>query len=268
MHSPWQVSLIIAAFATFIHCEDSAGELVDAESSTITSEAIPDEKLQQLFEMMDTNDDGKASMPEIMAFGHEARKFRAVKDATAMLKDYDADQDGKLQLEELLGSEDEYREEVEAQEKADEESVHRRDMEVSWFKASDRNKDGSLDADEIPSLLYSALHDDVLTLTTEVMLKSQDADGNGEVSQQEFGGDVVSDDDFASLDSDGSGGLNLAELKNWESSNHQTEKDMKFLLSKGDLDHDGHLSFDELKAAEHDLEAHHHLLEWAQHYEL
>merc|ERR1712048_10278 len=104
---------------------------------------------------------------------------------------------------------------------------------------------------------YPETKDAVLDITSRATLKQKDTDGDGQLTSKEFwegdaldGEDIpISDEeeaDFRKLDIDGSGKLNLAELKAWESGLFHTEEAMKKLIEIADKDSDNHVTADEL----------------------
>jgi len=142
------------------------------------------------------------------------------------------------------------------------------------FNAADRNKDGSLDANEMPVMMNPELHDDVLTLVAEHEFKIKDTDKDGVLSKKEFfATDDESEEDgdkvieFDQLDKDKSGTINFTEFKHHHSGEHHTELALQKILELADKDKDGHVTFDEFTGAPemHDDEAvTSHLMEWAE----
>merc|ERR1711957_803941 len=134
------------------------------------------------------------------------------------------------------------------------------ELETAKFRAADQDGNSLLDLEELPSLFYPETHDGVLTMTAEATLKSKDTDGDGQLTPKEFWeGDAVDGEDlaisdeeqadFAKLDVDNSGQLNLQELKAWESGGFHTEEAMKKLFELTDKDNDMMISAEELDTA-------------------
>jgi len=191
----------------------------------------------------------------------------------------DEDKDGRLSLEEFIKDMQQWGEET-AEDKA--EADKRRELETSKFHVADNNKDGMLQPDDLPALFYPETHDGVLTLTAEATMRAKDKDGNGELTPKEFwDGDAIDGEDlaisdeekadFAKLDIDSSGTINLEELKAWESGAFHTEEAMKKMFELADKDHDMMATAGELEEARELIagtDAQYHFMEWAEHIEL
>merc|ERR1719189_1193572 len=114
------------------------------------------------------------------------------------------------------------------------------------------------------------------------MMQSKDTNGDGKLTQKEFWeiteaeGDEaeISEEenaDFSRLDLDHDGALNMEELKAWESGRFHVEEAMKKMFEISDANADMHLAADELIAASEQLgasDAQYLLDEWAVHHEL
>merc|ERR1711924_362152 len=179
-------------------------------------------------------------------------------------------------LAELMKDMEQYEEEKE--DKA--EAAKQKELVTAKFHAADGNKDGFLDSEELPALFYPETHEAILEMTAAADLKPMDTNSDGQLTPKEFfqvvdGEDsTISDEeqaDFARLDVDGSGTLNVQELKAWESGRFQTDKAMEKLFEVADQDKDGHITADEIDTARELIagsEAHDHLMEWHEHAEL
>merc|ERR1740121_1764335 len=109
-----------------------------------------------------------------------------------------------------------------------EEIAARKAQETEKFKVADRNEDGKLDVSEVPSLFYPETDEGVLAITTRTTMNQKDLDKDGKLSIKEFWEgssvpgeelDITEDErkDFAILDMDHDGLLDLSELRHWES---------------------------------------------------
>merc|ERR1712187_34317 len=206
-----------------------------------------------------------------MTYASHARQKLAAKDLDTIFASIDTDKDGKISLEERLkdltgSSEDE-----------DEEVKKLGDVEKIRFKTADLDGDGFLNTEEASRLFNP--DNNVLGLMAEASFKEWDADGNGEVSMEEFWSGVHVDleheaseeekAEFKRLDADQNGVLNLAEVSNWESGIFHTEEAMKQMFALVDADKDNYVTADELSKAREQLAsaqspAHFHLTEWAE----
>lgn len=255
--------------------DDDAADEQDIQEDTLSAET-----LHKLHEKFDQNGDGKVSLAEIQAFAAKIAKSIASKDVSAILDEIDTSKDGMLSLEEHMndlhnqadGSDDEELKELE----------DRKRFEAEKFKVADLNGDGLLDAAELPALFYPETHEAVMDLTVSETMRRKDTDKNGKLSPVEFweadeaeGQDAaLSDeeqDDFAKLDLDKDGALDVNELKAWESGRFHTDEAMKKLIELADKDDDMHLSAEELGQAAEAIsasDAQYHLIEWAEHSDL
>mmetsp|Transcript_466 Transcript_466/g.922 ORF Transcript_466/g.922 Transcript_466/m.922 type:complete len:275 (+) Transcript_466:73-897(+) len=251
----------------------------DVDDPDIEEETLTVEQLHALHKMFDLDGDGRVSLKEVMQFSHGVNKAIASRDIGAILEEIDTSKDGRLTLEEHLtdihnqadGGDEEEMKELEVRKK----------VEAAKFKAADVNGDGVLDSEELPALFYPELHDGVLDVTVKETMRQKDRDGDGKLMAKEFweADDEVDDgeltpeekDDFAKLDHDHDGFLNLAELRAWESGRFHTEEAMRKMIELADKDSDMHITASELAAAREELsisEAQYHLIEWAEHHEL
>lgn len=255
----------------------------DDDDADIEEELLTVEQLRGLHTHFDENKDGKVSFQEIIHYSKKIAKAIAFKDMPTILEELDSSKDGKLSLQEHL--EDIQTNQVMAvgnKDEADKEMERHKTLESKKFAAADSNGDQALDATELSALLYPETHESVLALVAEETLRFKDTDGDGKLSVQEFWEAVDSDgdggelsdeekEDFAKLDANGDGFLNLDELRVWESGVFHTESAMKSLFEIADKDSDMHVTADELVSARERIgagEAQYHLMEWAEHHEL
>jgi len=273
-----RIALVFGALALVAHCQEGDAETDDSDEG-IEQDALTSEQIRAMHSKIDGDKNGKVSLAEILSYSAHMRKIIAKKDIHTVIDEMDADKDGKLSLPELLKDMEQWGEEGE-EDKA--QAAKRKDLETAKFKAADSDNSGLLDGDELPALFYPETHDGVLTMTAASTLKSKDTDGNGELTPKEFWeGDAVDGEDlaiseeeqadFTKLDVDGSGQLNLQELKAWESGGFHTEEAMKKLFELADQDSDMMVTADELDTARQLIagsDAQYHLMEWAEHAEL
>jgi len=279
MAAHWKALLLLGLAATVARAgEDGDGE-DPADGDDYEQDALSPEQIKGIHGKVDQNGDGKVSMHEIMFFADEMRKLIASKDISTVMEEMDANKDGRLSLEELLKDMDQWGDGDEEDKK---EAADKKKIEAEKFKIVDADQDGMLDLKELPALFYPETHDGVLEVTAQAALKQKDTDGDGELTPKEFWeGDAADDEDmsisedetadFGKLDLDGSGKLNLEELKAWESGRFHTEEAMKRLFEIVDKDHDMHLSESEMVETRELIagsDAQYHLMEWVEHHEL
>jgi len=252
------------------------------------------EQLRGLHSKMDLNGDSKVSLAEIIEFSKKVSKEIHGKHSGEILEDLDKSKDGKLSLQELL--DDMKSNDMVGTAIREVDEAERVRIETAKFQAADANGDGHLDTSELISMFVPETHDGVMDLAAAETLREKDLNGDGKLGPVEFwrdigrGKDAVVDDqdvsltedekrDFAKLDSDGDGKLDLEELKKWESGLYQMEAATMALFEIADNDGDDHISADELasarealagkeSASESWLPISHHLAEWAEHHEL
>lgn len=269
--------LVLGALAALVWCEDEDG--FDESDDGIEQDALTAEQMRMMHGKFDVDKSGKVSLHEILQYASNMRLEIARKDIHTILDEMDTSRDQKLSLEELL-------KDLDAQaEGADEEEmknmVRKKELETAKFKLSDKDGDGLLDAEELPALFYPETNEAVLELTTEASLRQKDTNGDGKLTPKEFweGDDAEEEaglsneeqEDFAKLDQNNDGTLDLKELTAWESGHFHTQEALKKMLEVADADGDMHITADELDAAREQIagsDAQYHLLEWAEHNDL
>jgi len=271
--------MFFAIVAIVANSQEEADAEPEEGDDGIEQDALTSEQIRSMHAKIDADKDGKISMAEVVDFSHMMRRVIAKKDIHTVIDEMDSDKDGKLSLPELLKDMEQWGEEGE-EDKA--QAAKRKELETAKFHAADQDKNGLLDSEELPALFYPETHDGVLEMTAAATLKAKDLDGNGELTPKEFWeGDAVDGEDlaiseeeqadFAKLDLDNSGTLNLQELKAWESGGFHTEEAMKKLFELADQDSDMMVTADELDNARELIagsDAQYHLMEWAEHAEL
>jgi len=254
--------------------------VADKVGQDLEEETLTREQLRALHGHFDANTDGKVSLQEVLEFSQRVGLKIAQKDVTALLEEIDTSKDGKLHLDEHLAD---IRKQAEGGDPEEEkELANRLKTEEMKFKAADTNGDGLLDGEEVSSLFYPEVHDGVLGIVVAETMRSKDTNGDGKLTQKEFWeiteaeGDEaeISEEehaDFSRLDLNHDGALNMEELKAWESGRFHVEEAMKKMFEISDANADMHLAADELVAASEQLgtsDAQYHLIEWAEHHEL
>lgn len=272
--------MFLSMFVAMFSVQVQIGKANEFDDPDIDQETFTEEQLQQLHTKFDMDNNGKASFSELMLHAEQAAKRIAAIDIAVMLQEIDKSQDGLVSLEEHLtdivnqadgGDDEEIRELAE-----------RKILEEAKFHASDVNHDGVLDRFELPALFYPEIHDPVLQITVRQSLKQKDTNSDGKLSPHEFWeadpadadeGELSEEEfeDFATLDTDHDGHIDVNELKHWESGSFHTGEAMKRLFEIADKDNDMFLTASELSAAREAIavsDAQYHFMEWVEHYEL
>jgi len=234
-------------------------------------QALTVEQMLAVHSELDANGDGRASMAEALDHAQKMRLMHARMEIHKMLEKVDTDFDRKISLEELLKD-------------PDMQSEGREEDAEKIFKLADNNGDGKLDADELPSIIHPETNQAVLELMAKVNLNAKDQNKDGLLTAKEFFLDWDSlvgeefntisgeqDADFAKLDKDLDGKLDVKELMAWESGRFRTEEAFSHLFEHADKDSDMHVTADELVNSREKIagsDAHYHLTEYAQHNEL
>jgi len=291
------------------HLGDDNGETKEEEEveEAETKIALPAEAEQMtgLFEKIDTDKDGKMSMPEIIAFWKITRKGMLHQSNAQDMELMDTNKDKKVSLEEFIKKEES--EFLDVEQGADDARKKSFDeLQGAKFKTADKNADGFLDEHELPDAVYGETHDEIVRIMAAHDLKMKDKDGDGKLDAKEFNelgedpkeGDEIkategaeagkveakdakvaeeeaesekeTAEEFKQQDTDGDGKLNLEELVHWESGVFHITLDMKKLFEVADQDKDSHITLKELTDNLHELDgsaANDHLNEWAEHHD-
>jgi len=211
--------------------------------------------------MIDSNQDGKIGMVEIMDFwgaiSSNAVRKRIV--ARYHIHDWDSDKDGKISVSEL----------VEDKSKPPLSELKAR------FKLADVSKDGKLNEYELRSFLYPATSDKMVVSLVGLLVKSKDTDSDGMLSLHEFlgwnGGDAEGQAAFKNLDRDGDKKLSAEELKTLESGEYHAQDTMHEMIVMADKNDDGHVTVPELDAVREEFSrtrAAYNLMNWAEELQL
>eukprot|EP00746_Dinoflagellata_sp_MGD_P142708 gnl/MRDRNA2_/MRDRNA2_75643_c0_seq1.p1 gnl/MRDRNA2_/MRDRNA2_75643_c0~~gnl/MRDRNA2_/MRDRNA2_75643_c0_seq1.p1 ORF type:complete len:311 (-),score=89.13 gnl/MRDRNA2_/MRDRNA2_75643_c0_seq1:63-995(-) len=236
------------------------------------------EQLQQLHNSLDLNKDGKMTLNEMVEFARQKHFNTTQRDAAQILEVIDSDSDGKLSLPELLSG---LHPNSDPDEDIDD-SFHdgptfhneteyqdRIDMETKKFRAADKDNDGLLDIQEVPAVFFPEMSAGTLELEVRDQMLKSDQDGDGLISMKEFeeyrGVSMDHQNDFEKLDGNKDGQLDLEELKNWSNGTYSWQKMFASLFSTADKDNDGHITMDELTAGAQmgDLKTRFQLKKWA-----
>jgi len=261
--------------------EGSLKELTDEEQENIVSTVhhMSPAQLVAMHKKMDLNEDGNVSKAEMDNYAHGMRRKIANSHLDKVMKAHDTDGNGKIDLNEFIGELHKF---AAGEEREGDEEVKQKNIE--HFKEIDLNHDGQLDADELPLRFHHHTNDLVEERLATISLKQKDVNGDGVLSPEEFWSHMYGSDgargsisfeqteEFAQLDKDGSGTLNLEEVKAFESGKHHTDLAMVELFEAVDQDHDSLLSAYELLQAQElisgNQQAHTHVVNWHVHREL
>jgi len=219
---------LVATLCIFLLLGTTRGQRDDED---IEEEMLTDEQLRALHQKFDQDGNGKVSLAEIMAFASEMGRSIAARDISAILEEIDLDKDGKLSLEEHLTDIENQAEGGDEEEK--QEMRNRKRIEEDKFMAADVNQDKVLDVDEVASLFYPETHEGVLAVTVAETMRQKDRNQDGKLSPREFwevegtGEDAELTEeekqDFAKLDLNGDGVIDMSELRLWESGKSSVE---------------------------------------------
>jgi Ca2+-binding EF-hand superfamily protein len=219
----------------------------------------------------DANNDGKISISEVLTFAEQMQHGIAKKAMDEVLQALDTDENGKLSLSEFRSSN-------EHPTATSPEHNYDQDLEVATFNAADTDGDGELNLGEMPGFFYPETNEAVLDVIVKEVLR-KDANGDGVLSASEFWQreekelSASNKKDFAQFDSDHSGGLSTAEIREWESGRFHMRESMQDLFDIADKDGDKHVTADELHAAQagghlEDSDADYHMKTWVEHFDL
>jgi Ca2+-binding EF-hand superfamily protein len=263
-------------------------EVSDEDLKSVWEEnPLTSEQIIQLHKKMDSNGDGKVSAEELDVFTKSTRTAILKKETEVVFEQTDENKDGKISLEELLeanfGSIPDDEPQIEEEKEHIENQKKGREEETEKFKLADVNKDNFLDKDELTTVFYPEIDHKMLEYTAALGLKAKDKDGDGLLTPEEFWGDAdpvdpdsadqenydTNKEDFAKLDLDKDGKLNLKEILGWESGAYHMDSAMEQFFHVADDDEDKHISREELVKAREPLAnspASGHLMSWAEHY--
>jgi len=250
---------------------DPLSHYEDTDSGTLT-----EDHMRQLHAKLDKNSDGKVHVDEILHYAQKTRKNVVKKEIAGMFDEIESTQDGHLSLEEHMSEMTEFH-------KGGEDEIEKqRAAEMAKFKAADTNGDDKLDADELVHLMHPETHPEVLEVHTKEEMRNRDTDKDGKLSKEEWleaqkRGEYTDPDahdphdDFEKLDANKDGGIDMDELRHWESGRFHTEHAMKKLYHVADKDKDHHMSVEEMVAMVDHIDghdAHPHFLDWVFHDDL
>jgi len=259
---------------------------LDLEEKDFAS--MPLHKIHLMHKAVDTDGDNKTSLTELLQFSDKMHKDTIKLIAPDLLAMLDHIKDGKLSLDEILqdmleDSADLSPAEINAW----------KEVETMKFKVADADGDGFLSGEEVDHMFYPETHGGVLNVSIEALIKKRDHDGDGKLNFTEFWATAnetnatdnetnglhpkndtemhSEHDTFKKLDKDGDGLLDARELIAWESGRHHTEETLMELLELADVNHDHHLTVEEIEMAKEkiqNLDAGLDLVAWIQHLEL
>jgi len=269
---------------------DESGEAEEAPESIFVDEHVTSDQLTHLHFKMDENKDGKISKSEILDFSKATKLSQRDVLVEGAFQQIDEDADGRVSLSEHLASvvghpvpddvempKDDLSDEDAKQLEKD------KSVEAAKFKVADKDGDGFLSTVELQVMLHPLVHPEIMHIVASSTFEGMDKDGDGVLTSDElsdyaphsFSEDGEEDErskgDFAKLDLDGNGKLNLAELKPWVSEEFHTAEAVHELFQLADEDKDEHITPGELQNARLHLgntQIVDHFADWAMHHEL
>lgn len=245
----------------------------DPDRDDSSPEQLSPDRLRGLHQQIDKDQNGKASLFELLDYSANIRKTIASKEGFNIFESIDINGDRMVSMEEALEVVDDSV--MDEQEKK--EAAMHVEVEIRKFQAADNNGDNLLNIDELPSMLFPEINDAVLAVAAQHRMTQLDQDHDGKLHPREFWQAISEDftkgekEDFARFDQDGDGYLNLEEVKMWEAGVFESKQMMNNLLDIADKDGDMHISADELVQARELIvgsPAHYHLVELVEHTEL
>jgi len=243
----------------FPHMAGDEGEPDEGEDSPVS--------VMDLFNMhgkVDTDQSGKITRSELMAYFHKAHKEgRPADEALEEMEHIDSNHNGAIDFSEISTA---YYGDMED----GAEKEHRIHEDKLKYTAADADESGELNFDEF----MSYHHPDERVLAIEAKLRHAEKDHNkdGTLSYHEFeellheieGNATNAANEssevpgaFTFLDVDGNGQITLEEYIPWELGHFDNDKAITRLLEVADLNGDHELEVEELMAIEKDI-AHHH----------
>jgi len=280
----WALVFVFANLVLHAKCQDDDDESMDEgmDEGMDSIQTLSPETMRSLHNLVDTDQDGKASLLEFTNYAAEMRKVQAFKDIDGALKELDANGDGKLSIDELVDEISKHTQEATEKKGMHEKQAALLNLEKEKFKVADINGDGFLTKEEVPSMFFPEHQGGVLELVVQHTLSSRDKDNDGQLSEHEFWQgeregqeeiEISEEDhnDFKKLDTNGDDLLNSDELKVWETGAYNANEALKAFLEHADEDQDNHLSAGEIEAATEfvsEMDANYHFMEWAEHSEL
>lgn len=240
--------------------------------------------LRKMFRWFDADKDGRASLDEIMQFSMDMRQKVAAADAHTVIDEMDTDHSKTLSWEEVEADVAQWGHSPDEDASA---KSQRMEVERAKFNEADSNKNGVLDAPEMPGYFYPETNPSVLEVMTVAAMKENDRNGDGKLSPKEFwAADLAQGDDdqgekdvndaslteeeetdFKMLDLNKDNYLGLDELRAWESGEFHTREAMRKMIEVADQDHDMHITADELVKAREKIagmDAQYSLTEWIE----
>jgi calcium-dependent protein kinase len=133
------------------------------------------EELKNTFKLLDSNSDGTLTMAEIIS-GMEKHKISMGADFEATLRAMDTDGSGTVEYTEFIAA------------TMTTQQYLRKEVLWAAFRCFDKDGDGFISKKEIKEMVKDDTHDDIVKLDEMVnmMLKESDADGDGQISWEEF----------------------------------------------------------------------------------
>lgn len=255
-------------YVILVKCQDEKGPQKgqdDAEEDGKgDEEQLTDEQLRQAHASIDANGDKEASKEELLNFveKHETEAALADLDIDEELKRKDSSADGRISLDEHLSDtlkgyelavQDNKNVDPKIAEEAQKALDQARQDETELFKAADGNGDGVLDKDELPALMSPGTHSKVLDVVVKTSIRDADTDKNGKLSFQEFresGLGDSGDEDDDRLDAAPKEKEKKPEQGQDNEEDDKEEKDAQQLFSRLDVNSDGFVDSQELRALE------------------
>lgn len=250
------VALSVCTLLRFLNCNAQEGQFTPpiTPGGPEGGDNVPDmlglgkevivDRMKVLYQKVDADNNGSLSETEIRDWLMQIRTAVQARQVAVEVQAIDKDKNGVITIVELksaYGSTE------------DASSDQMKEVETR-FKIVDKNKDGSLDKDELALLMDPSGDPELLRLETEEILLSQDKNKDGKITISEFSEGEGSGEDqqelereFKLYDTDGDGLIDRDEIQKVIADPHQHEVDSG-IKELSEFFVDGSISFEKWEA--------------------
>lgn len=229
------------------------------------------EELGMLHKKIDQDGSGKMSVTELLNFDVRLQNKLAKEETIQVMKEMDTDNSGGVSLQELIKhGEDDPNLTGPDDEQDHAEIAQWKKLEEEKFAAADANKDNVLDNHELAGFLFPETNSDVLDVVAKATLERNDLNKDGKVDLEELEADernLIAHSEMEAHDKNGDGVWELSEVKEWESGKLRKSHDIENIIKIADQNNDGHVTIEELDAAQEELQKgglQEYLVQWSR----